>query len=264
MTAIAAIAVIGALIAAACSGDSDDPSTTQETGPPEQPEPTVRERQDLVEAGYGYVWNPLRMGAGGFVTGVVLHPTEADVRVARTDVGGAYRWDADIGQWRQLLTGAGVPDADAHPGDYQVESIALSPSDPSVMYLAAGADFNPADGEAPTGSGRVLRSDDGGVTWTAGEQRFFVSGNQEYRQLGERLGVDPQDPDHLFLGTRRQGLWESRDGGQTFVQVPQDVVPPGEVGDDDTGSAGRDVRELGPGGHRPCLCRRVRCRRVPE
>ena len=233
MTAIAAIAVIGALIAAGCSGDSDDDTNsdeTEETGP-EQAAPLVLEPQNLVEDGSDYVWNPLRMGAGGFVTGVVLHPTEADVRMVRTDVGGVYGWDAENDQWRQLLTGAGVPDADEHPGDYQVESMAVSPSDPSVMYVAGGADFNPAEGETPTGSGRVLRSGDGGVTWTAGAQRFFVAGNQEYRQLGERLGVDPDDPDHVLFGTRREGLWETRDGGQTFVQVPTDVVPVGGVGE---------------------------------
>ena len=226
---ITALAVIGLLIAAGCSGDSGDDDTTDDTG--SEQAALVLEPPDVVEDGFEYVWNPLRMGAGGFVTGVVLHPTEADVRIVRTDVGGVYGWDADVDQWRQLLTGDGVPDADDHPGDYQVESMALSPSDPSVIYIAGGADFNPGEGEVPAGNGRVLRSDDGGDTWTAGEQRFFVAGNQEYRQLGERLGVDPEDPDHVLFGTRREGLWESTDGGLTFAQVPVEAVPVGGIGE---------------------------------
>jgi len=49
-----------------------------------------------------YVWRNAPVGGGGFVTGIVTHKTSGD-RYCRTDVGGAYRWDAANNKWIQLL-----------------------------------------------------------------------------------------------------------------------------------------------------------------
>jgi len=37
-----------------------------------------------------YIWRNVKIGGGGFVSGVMFHPTEPNLVYARTDVGGAY------------------------------------------------------------------------------------------------------------------------------------------------------------------------------
>ncbi|MGD9703661.1 MAG: WD40/YVTN/BNR-like repeat-containing protein [Acidimicrobiia bacterium] len=226
------VALAALMVAASCSGGSETPTTTSvaETTTT-TPSVDVPAETATVEEGFHYAWKPLRVGAGGWVTGLVVSTTAADVRYARTDVGGAYRWNAEQGQWVQMLTAGAVPDAAAHGGDYSVEAIAVSASDPNVVYVSVGSDFNSSDPNAVEGEGRVLHSADGGRTWTASSQAFFISGNQVYRTGGERLAVDPVDAGHVVLGTRRQGIWTSRDGGASWTQVSPDVVPVATLGD---------------------------------
>ncbi len=214
--------VMAAVMLTIASCTSSDDEGRQEPRPSSAPVPIATTAED----GLRYEWAPVRMGAGGYVTGMAVHPDGATY--VRTDVGGAYRWDRGAGTWMQLLTADGVPDPVA--SDYSVESLAVSPQDSDVVYLSAGGEFNPGAGEEPARSGRVLASQDGGRTWSASEQGFFISGNQEYRQLGERLAVDPADSQRVLLGTRREGLWASEDGGRTWTQVPTNQIPVTTVG----------------------------------
>lgn len=179
-----------------------------------------------------YRWRPIPVGGGGWVTGIVAHPSAPDVLYARTDVGGAYRWVDAEQRWEQLITASAVPDAPEFPSDYNVEAIAVAPSDPAVVYVAVGQQDSYAQGSPPDRFvGRVLASRDGATTWTVGEPAKYVGGNDEYRQLTERLAVHPTDADTVLWGTRREGVWISRDGGLTFSQVPLEQVPSGRLED---------------------------------
>lgn len=54
----------------------------------------------VVEAAYS--WKNAKFGGGGgFVPGIVFHPTQAGVAYARTDIGGVYRWNSD-GSWTPI------------------------------------------------------------------------------------------------------------------------------------------------------------------
>ena len=178
----------------------------------------------MSDANDQYVFSRLGMTAGGWVTGIVAHPTEADVLFARTDVGGAHRWNPDTESWEQMITASSIADRDAGAALYNVESVAVSATDADRVYLSVGNDA-PLDAETFSENGRVLRSDDGGRTWTSSTTRFYIAGNGAFRQQGERLAVDPLQPDVVMVGTRRQGLWISSDGGDTFDGVDESVVP---------------------------------------
>ena len=58
----------------------------------------------------GYVWDSVAIGGGGFVSAVIPSRSEAGVVYARTDVGGAYRWDKRAGRWVALLDWLGDAD----------------------------------------------------------------------------------------------------------------------------------------------------------
>src|ERR1700676_4660354 len=53
-------------------------------------------------------WQTLKVGAGGFITGIDIAPD--GTMVARTDTYGAYIWNGT--QWQQLVTSTSIPTAD--------------------------------------------------------------------------------------------------------------------------------------------------------
>ncbi|KJS61685.1 carbohydrate-binding protein [Streptomyces rubellomurinus] len=158
----------------------------------------------------GYTWHNAQIVGGGFVTGLVFNPSRKDLLYARTDIGGAYRWDAAAGRWTSLTDWIGG-------GDWNllgIESLATDPVDPNRLYLASGTYTNDW-----AGNGAILRSTDQGRTFQRTDLPFKLGGNEDGRSMGERLVVDPSDNRTLYLGTRKNGLWRSTDYGATWSQV---------------------------------------------
>ncbi|NUY04300.1 WD40/YVTN/BNR-like repeat-containing protein [Paraburkholderia youngii] len=156
-------------------------------------------------------WTSVKWGGGGYVTGLIYHPTNASLLYARTDVGGAYRWDTTTSSWIPLTDGLGFG---ADEGRYHgVESIALDPNNDQLVYMMTG------DTVGQDAHGRIYISSDRGNTWTHYELPFAVGGNDNARGYGERLAVDPQNPSTLMFGSRKAGIWKSTDSGQTWSQV---------------------------------------------
>jgi photosystem II stability/assembly factor-like uncharacterized protein len=229
-------------VGAACSGggrEGVDPSSTdnapgttsgEQIGDPATPSSEAAGGAPNAAAGVvsdvndSYTFAQVAMTAGGWVTGIVAHPTEPGVMYARTDVGGAYRRNASTGEWEQMITASSIADRDAGADLYNVESVAVAATDPDTVYLSVGND-EPLDETTFETNGRVLRSTDGGRTWTSSTSRFYVAGNGVYRQQGERLAVDPERAEIVMLGTRREGIWISDDGGDTFSNVDASMVP---------------------------------------
>ncbi len=157
-----------------------------------------------------YAWKNVAILGGGFVTGIVFNPTEPHLAYARTDVGGAYRWDRDARAWTPLLDWIGQPDWNLQG----VESLATDPVDPKRVYVAAGTYTNP-----DVSFGEMLSSEDYGRTWRRTPMPFRMGGNEAGRGNGERLAVDPNDNRVLFFGSRKDGLWRSADRALTWQKV---------------------------------------------
>jgi hypothetical protein len=155
-----------------------------------------------------YTWKSVQIVGGGFVDGIIFHPTAKGVRYARTDMGGAYRWNGQTKRWEPLLDWVPYEDSNL----MGVESIAVDPSDSNRVYLACGTyTTSPVDA--------ILRSSNRGKTFERIDVPIRFCGNEDGRGNGERMTVDPNNGSVLYLGTRQASLWRSEDGAKTWKKV---------------------------------------------
>ncbi|MGF0169827.1 1,4-beta-glucanase [Streptomyces sp. Marseille-Q5077] len=173
------------------------------------------------DAGQTYRWRNAVMGGTGFVTGVLFHPAVRGLAYARTDIGGAYRWDDRAARWTPLTDHLGWDDWNL----LGVEAIAVDPAHPDRLYLALGT-----YAQSWASNGAVLRSDDRGATWTRADLTVKLGANEDGRGTGERLLVDPRDSDTLWLGTRHDGLLKSTDRGATWAAATGFPASPSATG----------------------------------
>ncbi len=172
-----------------------------------------------------YTWRNVPIGGGGYITGMVIHPLDADKRYYRTDVGGAYRFDANLGCLVQMVNSE-IKD------HYDVEGMALHPTDTNIIYLAVGSGCK--------NTAAILRSVDCGMTFTelainypngvpnlvfAGNGgRTCSNGDDRYRQ-GNPLALDPRNLHHLYIGSRGGGLYILDVNTLNITQISAAQVP---------------------------------------
>ena len=152
-----------------------------------------------------YVWHSVKVGGGGYIPNIIFSPAERGLAYVRSDMGGIYRWDDKAGQWLPLQ------DDNAERNFQGIESLAPDPVDPNVVYAAVGTYHH--------GPAAMFRSSDRGDHWDIVPVPFRMGGNEEGRDLGERLAVDPNDTAILYFGSRHDGLQRSTDKGKTWVKV---------------------------------------------
>lgn len=186
-----------------------------------------------------YLWQPVRIGGGGWVVGMVVHPLDPTVRYARTDVGNAYRWNNFTQQWYPMrvsnTNASGVqsaPETDA-PSSYGEDSVAVDPTNTSVVYMVFPTEHS-TDIQTPTNYVELYKSVDGGNHFTPGNMSaaaILGNPNGSNRMDGEKLAVDPANTSVLYYGSDNQGLWRSLDDGMTWTQYPLSgaVGPPTNV-----------------------------------
>jgi hypothetical protein len=170
----------------------------------------VTQSVDLIVEPVTYSYANVQIVGGGFIDGIVQHPTTQNLRYLRTDIGGAYRWNATTSTWIPLLDWL-TPSQD---NDLGVESIALDPTNPQNLYLAVGT-----YAESFGSNGAFLLSNNQGSTFTVVPASFKMGSNDNGRFAGERLAVDPNLPSTLYFGSRLNGLWRSTNSGAAWSQV---------------------------------------------
>ena len=158
-----------------------------------------------------YTWGNVRFDGGGFVSAIVTSRIQKNLAYARTDVGGAYRWDVTSGSWIPLMDWVG----ESVLGMMGTEAIAMDPQDASKLYILGGTEY------FTNGRTWILRSSDYGATFDTTEvtSLFKAHGNGMGRQSGEKLAVDPRNGKNIWCGSRLNGLFKSTDGGKTWAKA---------------------------------------------
>jgi hypothetical protein len=131
-------------------------------------------------------WQTLKVGGGGYVTGMSI--ANDGTMVVRTDTNGAYLWTGS--QWQQLVTASSMPAAFDFSGDgvYEIE---VAPSNSNIMYMTFGGD--------------VFKSTNKGTTWTQTSftpfNNTYDPANDSYRFNGQKMAIDPNNPNIVYVGT---------------------------------------------------------------
>ncbi len=210
----------------AVSGTDSDVVNTSPVATTPEPASTA---QSVVD---GYVWKPVRIGGGGYITG--LSAAADGTLVARSDTYGGYVRAPGSSEWRQLLTSTAVPQEWRVPKMGKgVYSIAVAPSDSSRIYLVW--------------SGHLFVSSDQGLTFSQTTFDPVVSNaNAPFgRGFGDKLAVDPFDPDLVLAGGPDVPLRRSTDGGVTWTDtdLPAGLEQPRLVE-----TTGGEIRSVGTTG----------------
>jgi photosystem II stability/assembly factor-like uncharacterized protein len=166
-------------------------------------------KEDEKRSSLPYIWKSVQIVGGGFVDGIVFHPTAKNVRYCRTDIGGAYRWNNELKKWEPMMDWVSEKDNNL----MGVESIALDPVDSDKLYMACGTYTS------SKGPNAILRSNDRGKSFKRTDVPFRMGGNENGRGNGERMAVDPNNGNIIYMGTRLDGLWTSRDAGVSWHKV---------------------------------------------
>jgi hypothetical protein len=142
---------------------------------------------------------------GGWFTGFAIHSSGR--LYGRTDIGGLYRSDDHGDSW-QFLSGDMTS-----PAALMVQGVAVAAGDPNIVYQCVGVSYSDIASQG------IWKSTDGGASWVPLKTGIHFSGNDPERWGGECIAIRPEDDDELWTGSRGDGLWRSRDGGTTWLQL---------------------------------------------
>jgi hypothetical protein len=171
-----------------------------------------------------YQWNPVQIGAGGWMRGLAVSGSAA---YARGDVDNVYRWDGTANQWFPTKISGALPAAfTVAPANAGGGAIAIDPSNTKHVLVAwrlcGSGDIGNCWGL------NVYYSTDGALTYKAAN--LALTGDLSSETTGERMVVDPSNGNVAYFGPpggsgSPDGLQRSLDGGATWAQVTGGGLP---------------------------------------
>jgi photosystem II stability/assembly factor-like uncharacterized protein len=165
---------------------------------------------------------PGRGASTGRTTGLAADPTNANVIYLAASNGGVWKTTDGGTTWTPLT--------DDQP-NLVMGAIAVAPSSPNVIYAGTGQADNAGDSYYGAG---VLKSTDGGTTWT-------VLGQTQFNRKGiTKIVVSPTDPNTVLVAVAdvsvngvqgNNGIWRSTDGGTTWTNTTTSISANAEYTD---------------------------------
>ena len=156
------------------------------------------------------VWKPEGpTNIGGRVTDIARHPILSETFYIGCSMGGIFKTINGGNTWTPIFDD--VP-------SQSIGNIAISKSNPDILYAGTGEANGSATSGAFFGSG-VYRTDNGGETWTS-------AGLELSNHIG-RLVVNDEDPDivvaavtgKLYGKCSNRGVYKTNDGGENWEQL---------------------------------------------
>ena len=143
----------------------------------------------------------------GRILHVLAHPSQPFI---------FYIVPASGGLWKTVNNGTTFESILPGQSNVPIGHAAIAPSDPNILWVGTG---DAASGRVPFRGFGVMKSTDGGKTWTS-------MGLAETRHIG-RIAIHPRNPDIVFVAAvgahftpnKERGLYRTTDGGRTWDKV---------------------------------------------
>lgn len=149
------------------------------------------------------VWEPLGPGNVGGRTRALLIDYTNPLTMYAAGVSG--------GIWKSTNSGTSWAALDDMMANLAVNSMAMDPVTPTVIYAGTGEGY--FNGDQVRGDG-IFKTSDGGLTWT---QLASTANNANFHYVND-IVVSPNNSQIIYAATGT-GVWQSRDAGTNWTQI---------------------------------------------
>ncbi len=168
--------------------------------------------------------------AAGRIVGIAPSPTDPKTIYIATAGGGVWKTTDGGTTWTPLTD---------NQATLSMGSIALAPSNPSIIYAGTGEASTPNNFDSFPGEG-ILKSTNAGATWTLEGQTDSMGNPLFQRRSVAKIVVDPTNPNIVYAALAdfatgallgNDGIWKSTDGGLTWIDTTNSAtasIAPGD------------------------------------